>query len=285
MVDIPVDGSVVADPAFDALNDPNRQFSIVRETDLEKHPLVQENPDMPDGRRRRNLMRWRVPGKGFVDMFINPQQLQIQERKVIKRTRTKGGYVVQYWGEELPVLNISGTTASAGVEGINILRGVYRAEQNAFERIAQSLADRLGTFTAGAAISSISSMIAEGVSERNLASSISGLTSAAVTSFLGAGQSAPLHPTLASLAVSAELFYQGWVYRGYFESFSVTEGVNIGPGLFEYAMAFVATDMRGYRSNFMPWHRHPADRDETGKFSNYRASDSGAVPPSFREEV
>ena len=58
-------------------------------------------------------------------MYINPQQMNIDEKKVIKQQRTKGGYIIQYWGEELTTLNISGTTGSAGVEGINVLYEIY----------------------------------------------------------------------------------------------------------------------------------------------------------------
>lgn len=240
--------------------------------------LLADNPDLPDGRRRRQLMRWRVPGAGFVDMYINPQQLQTRSRKIITRRRTKGGYVVQYWGEDLDVLTISGTTGASGIEGINILHSVYRAEQEAFESVAQTLADRLGSFSLGG--------LAGGV--KAAAASPAGAGSAinnAIGSMLGSGRNPPLLPTLASMAVAVELYYQGLVYKGYFTDFTVTESVQQGVGVFQYNMTFHVTDKRGIRANFMPWHRSPADVDRaTGDRSNYRQADSEHTAPSFGGE-
>jgi hypothetical protein len=240
--------------------------------------LLADNPNLPTGRRRRQLMRWRVPGAGFVDMYINPQQLQTRSRKIITRRRTKGGYVVQYWGEDLDVLTLSGTTGASGIEGINILKSVYRAEQEAFESVAQTLADRLGAFNlddiAGGIQAAVSSPAGAGQAINN-----------AVGSMLGSGRNPPLLPTLASLAVAVELYYQGKVYKGYFTDFSVTESVQQGVGVFQYNMTFHVTDQRGIRANFMPWHRSPADVDRaTGDRSNYRQADSENTAPSFGGE-
>ncbi len=87
----------------------------------------------------RKLIQWNVPNKGLVEMYINPQSLTIVERKLTKETRTKGGYVIQYWGEALPEIDINGTTGSGGVEGINVLRDVYRQEQVGFNDIVSQL--------------------------------------------------------------------------------------------------------------------------------------------------
>jgi hypothetical protein len=240
--------------------------------------LLADNPDLPLGRRKRQLMRWRVPGAGFVDMYINPQQLQTRSRKIITRRRTKGGYVVQYWGSDLDVITISGTTGAAGIEGINILKSVYRAEQEAFESVAQTLADRLGAFSlddiAGGIQAAVSSPAGAGQAISN-----------AIGSMLGSGRNPPLLPTLASLALAVELYYHGKVYKGYFTDFSVTESVQQGVGVFQYSMTFHVTDQRGIRSNFMPWHRSPADTDRaTGDRSNYRPADSENTAPSFGGE-
>ena len=80
-------------------------------------PYVAEEPIRDEAQRR------------FVQMYINPQNLQINSRKLISETRTKAGYVNQYWGEELETVNIQGTTGDAGIEGINVLRDIYRSEQ------------------------------------------------------------------------------------------------------------------------------------------------------------
>ncbi len=230
-------------------------------------------------RKVRRLIRWRVPGKGFLEMYINPQSLQIQERKIIKKNRTKGGYVVQYWGEELPTITISGNTASSGIEGINILRDIYRAEQNAFSQIARSMADSLGAFSA----SNVGGLIGSMANGSGEAGRIAGnLAGSAIGAMFGGGSS-PLYPTLGSLAIGIEMFYQGWVFKGYFESFSVTESVAIGPGIFEYNMVFIVTDRRGIRTNFMDWHRSPTNTIN-GK-DDFNKSDPSSVPPNFKEEV
>lgn len=251
-----------------------------RQGDLQAPDIIAENPQQPKGARIRQLIRWRVPGLGFVDMYINPQNMDIVEKKVIQKQRTKGGYIVQYWGEELMTIRIAGSTGASGVEGINILRKVYRAEQDSFLQVAQSLADRVNSYTAGGNIANI---IAQGAgqSAKDLSGSISG---GLITGLLGGGSSPSLLPTLGSLAVSVEMFYQGWVFKGFFEEFTVSENVANGPGVFNYNLNFTVLDRRGVRSNFAPWHRSPATLDTAGNPISYNKSDARATPMSFGGE-
>lgn len=267
---------VFVDPAQDPATDPLRdKGTAAAGSDIQQPAIVANNPQMPEGMRRRQLVRWKVPDIGYVDMYINPQQMSIQEKKVITKRRTKGGYIVQYWGEEFPTINISGTTGAAGVEGINILRDVYRAEQLAFEKVAKSLADRLGSFSISGVSGVMSAISNPG---RAIGNAIAGL--------FGTGSTTPpLLPTLASLALAVELYFQGWVFKGYFLDFSVEESVAQGVGVFSYRMTFQATDRRGTRHNFMPWHRSPADIDPvTGRARNLRHSDYETTPLSFNGE-
>lgn len=262
-------------PADDPATDPLRDRGNAREGDPQQPTIIANNPQMPDGVRRRQLMRWKVPDIGYVDMYINPQQMSIQEKKVVSKRRTKGGYVVQYWGEELPTIGISGTTGASGIEGINILRDVYRAEQKAFEKVAKSLTDRLGSFSLSGVAGSIQGAIAN--PGKAIGSAIAGLFSS--------GVNPPLLPTLGSLALSVEMYFQGWVFKGYFTDFSIEESVQQGVGVFTYRLSFQVTDRRGVRSNFMPWHRSPADIDPaTGKPFNYRRSDYETTPLTFKGE-
>src|SRR6266404_5969472 len=69
----------------------------------------------------RKMMRWLVPEMPIVEMYINPQSVNYGYSKQITETRTKGGYVLQYWGENLTTLNLGGTTGTSGIEGINVL--------------------------------------------------------------------------------------------------------------------------------------------------------------------
>jgi hypothetical protein len=52
------------------------------------------------------------------------------------------------------------------------------------------------------------------------------------------------------------MYWSGWAYRGYFKDFNLTEAAN-NIGLFDYSMTFIATQKRGFRTNFFPWHRSP----------------------------
>jgi len=266
---------ITVNPAQDPATDPLRDKGNIREGDPQLPSIVSNNQQMPNGSRKRQLMRWRVPDLGYVDMYINPQQMRIQEKKVISKRRTKGGYIVQYWGLEFPAVIISGTTGASGIEGINILRDVYLAEQKAFEKVAQSLSDRLGSFSLGSITGSIQAAVSN--PGKAIGSAIAGL--------FGPGVNPPLLPTLGSLALAVEMYFQGWVFKGYFIDFSIEESVQQGVGVFTYQMSFQVTDRRGTRTNFVGWHRSPADIDQTtGKPINYRHSDYETTPLTFKGE-
>jgi hypothetical protein len=272
------DNRIQPDPSVDSINDPLRQTnSRPNDGDFRQPDIIANNPRMPSGRRNRQLMLWNVPGvDGTIQMYMNPQQVQIASKKIITKRRTQGGYVIQYWGEDLDVININGTTGSAGIEGINILEDIYRSEQLAFDSVSRTLADRLGSFNIGSLSQGIGAFATSGTGNA---------LSAAISSMVGSGRNPPLLPTLASLAVAVELFWQGVVYKGYFDNFNVTESVSQGVGVFNYTMTFYATDKRGTRTNFMPWHRSPADVDQaTGEKKNYRHADSEHTPFSFKGE-
>ena len=249
----------------------------IREGNLNLPDIIEQNPQIPKGRRNRQLMRWRIPGAGFVDMYINPQQLQIHQKKVIQKQRTKGGYVIQYWGEELTVIQIDGNTGASGIEGINILEKVYRAEQEAFQQVEKILADRLNSLTR---TSSLTNFL-----ETSAQQGLGGAVGNFVSDMMGGAKNPPILPTLGSLAVSVELFYQGWIFKGFFESFDITESVSNGVGLFTYSMTFTVTERRGNRSNFMPWHRLPLTIDRaSGNPSGFNKSDPGVTPLNFSGE-
>ncbi|CAM6003620.1 unnamed protein product [Sphagnum balticum] len=124
-------------------------------------------PSYKPGVLHRNIITWYVPQFGTVQMFVNPSAITYAHKKLINKDRTKGGYTLQYWGEELTTLNISGTTGSSGIEGINALYEVYRAEQYAFDSVglamsasnaASSLATNLVSGLGGALGTSINSL-------------------------------------------------------------------------------------------------------------------------------
>lgn len=259
-----------------AANDPASRDADTREANGVLPDIVQQHPQIAKGRRRRQLMRWRVPGLGFVDMYINPQQLSISEKKITKRQRTKGGYIVQYWGEELIEITLSGTTGASSIEGINILRKVYRAEQDSFQQVAETLANRLQDYTRGNLLSGIVGQVASG--------GIGGAAGSILNNVLGGSANPPLLPTLGSLATAVELYYQGWVFKGYFESFNVDESTQNGVGVFQYNLKFAATDRRGIRTNFMPWSRSPATLDGSGNPVGYNKADASVTPLSFNGE-
>lgn len=106
--------------------------------------------------RGRRLIVWEIPfvadgsvpikdehQRRFVQMYVNPQNLQINSRKLITETRTKAGYINQYWGEEFETINLQGTTGDAGIEGINVLREIYRSEQIALLNMIKRSTDNI----------------------------------------------------------------------------------------------------------------------------------------------
>ena len=223
--------------------------------------IIAMNPDRPVGVRKRDVIIWNVPGSGHIQMYVNPQSMQMTEKKVIQKIRTKGGYIVQYWGEEPITIKLDGTTGASGIEGINILRRAYRAEQDTYRTTAGVLQNYLDALVGAKAIGDMSLKKGTEIANQTLI------------------------PTLGALALSVELFYQGWLFRGYFEDFTVTEAVTNGVGVFNYGMTFIALEKSGIRNNFMPWHRSPA---RTYKNSSdpigVNVADSDHTPLSYKGE-
>lgn len=225
-----------------------------------------------DGQITRNIITWFVPQFGTVRMFINPQNISYNHKKLITKDRTKGGFTLQYWGEELSTLVISGTTGSAGIEGINMLYEIYRAEQYAFDAVGLTLA-------ANNAAADVANNLVQGIGGA-IGSALGGgsqVAAAGGAGILGGvlGLDSPNNnlsarniPSLASLAFAVEMYYNGWVYRGYFENMTINERAD--NFLIDYTMNFTVTQRRGYRTNYFPWSNSP-----TSGPSNYN------TPPSF----
>ena len=225
-------------------------------------------PSNKNGQIKRNIITWFVPEFGVARMYINPNAISYNHKKLISKDRTKGGYTLQYWGEELTTINISGTTGSSGIEGINMLYEIYRAEQYAFDGVGLTLA-------ANNASNDLSHNLING------AASLFGgspTTQAGTAGLLGGilGLDSPNNnlsakniPSLAQLAFTVEMYYNGWVFRGFFENMTINERAD--NFLFEYQMTFTATQRRGYRTNYFPWQRSakdgPSQYDTTHSFN------------------
>ena len=250
--------------------------------------ILNATEDLPNMRvgvgitnRDKQIMAWKLPNGSIVQMYINPENFVVAESKQISQVRTKGGFVIQYWGDNLTRLTLSGTTGSAGVRGINVLRDVYHAENRAFEIVAGSQTNELLTTLGNNSLSdeSLGSQllpsVAQTLRERNFI----------------------LRPSLGSLAVGITLMYQGIQYRGFFTDCTVTESIQ-KLGMFDYNLSFMATEIRGRRENFMPWHREPLADDSAGQLMNALFSKAGnalrglaglspqqTVPPAFHPET
>lgn len=200
-------------------------------------------------KRAEQVMTWQLPSGDAIQMYINPQNFVIRDSKQITETRTKGGFVIQYWGENLTQLTIDGTTGSSGIRGISVLRDIYRSENKGFDLVAQQQLQEIERvqqdLNTDEDINQAFSNAAQNIQERN---------------FL-------LRPSLAALATNVLLFYQGVQYKGFFRDFTVTESVN-NLGLFDYSMTFMATERRGQRKNFMSWHKEPLADDIAGQLIN-----------------
>ena len=200
--------------------------------------------------RAKSIIFWRLPSGDHVRMYINPQNLQINESKQITPVRTKGGFVVQYWGDNLAQMTLSGTTGSSGIKGINVLRDIYRAENRAFDLVAASQTNEL--------LAATSNPFFDAANPGNVLPSVA--RTLRERQFI-------LRPSLASLALSVTMHYQGIQYKGFFTAFTVTEAAD-NVGLFDYTMNFSVTEIRGKRDNFMAWHKEPVADSASGLLLN-----------------
>jgi len=201
--------------------------------------------------RDKQVMTWMLANGTTIQMYVNPENLSILESKQITPTRTKGGFIIQYWGDNLTKLTLSGTTGSSGIKGISVLRDVYRSENRLFESVVGAQTNKLLTALDSGNFQEIEigSVLAPQVAKQLR------------------DQSFILRPSLASLALGVTLFYQGIEYRGFFTSMHTVEDVN-RLGLFSYTIEFMATETHGKRKNFMAWHREPVADDITGQAVN-----------------
>jgi len=242
-------------------------------------------------------------------LYMNPQSFNLRERKYIKSELTKGGFVTQYWGEELSTIEVSGTTGASGVEGINVLRDIYRHEQIQYRRVLENRQRELAAAAEQAAKDAAESLsertgawgtfsnVADTLTGGAFTSTVDGLGNAVDMIFdTGSGTSLAMSgsgafrtiPTLAAFATNIDMYYQGEFYRGYFSSFSSTENAN-EPGHFTYQFSFTVTRRSGRRENFMPWHREAVGSDGETMMSQKTTESKGVYPGnrtlSFPDEV
>lgn len=239
-------------------------------------------PSYKPGVLHRNIITWYVPQFGTVEMFVNPSAISYVNKKLINKDRTKGGYTLQYWGEELTTLNISGTTGSSGIEGINALYEIYRAEQYAFDSVglamsasnaASSLATNLVSGLGGALGTSINSLFGGTPNNPSAAAAGSGILGGILGLNSPANTLSPANiPSLAQLAFVVEMYYNGWIFRGFFDNMTINERAD--NFLIEYQMTFMATQRRGYRMNYFPF---------TNSATNGRSQ--YGTPPAFSGNV
>lgn len=204
-------------------------------------------PSERQGQFKRNIITWFVPEFGAIKMYVNPNSISYKNDKLISKELTKGGYSLQYWGEDLTTISISGTTGSSGIEGINVLEEIYRAEQYAFDSTGLSLAAHNSSSDLTSNVSSLFSSNTVG----NIVGGISG------TNALNANLAPQNINSLAQLAFSVEMYYNGWVFRGYFKDLNVTESAD--DFLMKYNITFIATQRRGYRTNNFGFQRSAKD--------------------------
>lgn len=208
-------------------------------------------------------------------MYLNPQSFAINEQKLIKPTMTKGGYTVQYWGEELTKITANGTTGSSGIEGINVLRDIYRHEQIRFRdmldrrRAEEELRNKVKAIGGGSLSDVVTGLGVIDAAFGGLGSRVVSGTKSIMDGFREpfeeeSFETFSLPPSLASFATSIDMYYQGEVFRGFFTNFSYNETAS-EPGLFTYQFSFTVTRRSGERLNFMPWHKNPLNGDGTTK--------------------
>ena len=229
-------------------------------------------------------------------LYINPQSFVINDRKLVQPQLTKGGHVVQYWGEDLTTISLSGHTGASGVEGINVLRDIYRHEQNHYRRVLLQRQRAIAAAAQQAAIEAEKQMYesnvggffagaADALTGGGFSTAVKGVSNMIDIAFgteLGddyGGDSAAFRstPTLAAFATNIDLYFQGEFFRGFFTTFNVTESAQ-EPGHFTYQMNFTVTRRSGKRNNFMPWHRNPLSADGETVMSQPTSESKGSWP-------
>lgn len=210
-------------------------------------------PSQQLGFATRYIGHWYVPEVGLVNMYINPQSISYNNKKLITPERTKGGYVVQYWGEELSTMNLRGHTGSSGVEGLNVLYEVYRAEQYLYDPLALSMA-------ANNSISGLNDLVDSALGNLGgFGSAVNSATNGALQLDASSQNILPRNiPSLASIALGIQFFYSGWVHTGFFTYFNFTESAE-RIGIFDYEIGFTVTQRRGYRFNTFGWQHSAID--------------------------
>ena len=230
-------------------------------------------PDFRTGTVQRDIVHWFVPEFGIIKMYVNPANITTNYSKLITRDKTKGGFTLQYWGENLTEMTLTGTTGGSGIEGIEVLYQIYRAEQYAFDAIGLSLAaDNAVLGATNQLLDGVGGAVASAIGQAVGNQTVGGITGSSLAQgILGAdnfGTFAPRNITsLAQIAFGIEMYYSGQINRGYFESMNVVERAD-NLGLFEYTIKFIVTQQRGYRLNQFSWQRSaisgPSDNDTAG---------------------
>lgn len=210
-------------------------------------------------------------GRSMIPLYINPENITINDGKLIQENVTLGGYMVQYWGEKLTEFSVSGNTGSGGIEAINILKSVYRNEQIQYTKVLlkrqkdlannsqSALEDLAATADAKGGLVAVADVFFDGAVSNTIDSikeTIEYIKNP-VESLISEGDPTKvLVPTLASFAVSVDMHFQGETHRGFFKSFTLTESTS-NYGTFSYSFNFVSLRKIGERKNFMPWHKNP----------------------------
>lgn len=205
-------------------------------------------------------------------MYLNPTTINSTHRKSIQKQFTKGGFFVQYWGEELTTLAINGTTGSAGMSEINKLMSIYRHELIHFNNLLieknidfnESLNESLGAVNSGNenrflnTLSYLDQLLLSGQGQ-TVVDGFSTFTEN-LNNILSGKKDDPVkykeviqEQSLATLATSLIMEFKGIFYRGYIDGFSFSENAS-EPGLFNYNFNFIVLYSSGKRENFMPWH-------------------------------
>jgi hypothetical protein len=237
---------------------------------------------------KRRMMKFLIPlsvsalgrndlvGRAAIPLYINPESFKITEQKQVTNNMTKGGYIIQYWGEQLSTIQVSGTTGSGGIEAINILRDIYRNEIIQFnnilrERAANQQQDFVTAFGTignlnrsanfGNGLLDIFDDLTQGGTTgiaTGLKSNIDNIIDAASGIADQNPISLELVPTTGAFATCLILYWHGEKFQGYFTNFDVDE-MATSPGHFSYNFSFTILKRSGSRTNFMPWHRKSKD--------------------------
>lgn len=121
-----IDNSIAKNSFLSEIKDKKSSIYYEPDSPLNRAQKASDNLMMTKQRKPMVIEYYKEKGKTeSVEMYINPEKLQFQAQKVKQKQYTRGGIFYHHWGDDHPVLSLSGTVGYAGMRGIEQLEKIY----------------------------------------------------------------------------------------------------------------------------------------------------------------